>query len=217
MVLRKRDFSLIELLVMISTLAILASLVMPTLRKTLAVAQMTGCKSNQKQIFSAMTLYIEDSKGICPGPTPGGQLPQAISKYGTTYNTLSGYLSSYLIPISLKNNFSYLEQMVCPTNKEQVGYDKQYFERVNYLTASIKGFGRPFGYPKNSNGTKDYAPASYTSIPSPSTAVVMEDADFINYPVPTFINRLPPLPLHINTIRNTLYFDGHLESIEHLP
>jgi len=121
------------------------------------------------------------------------------------------------MPIPIQKSFSYLGQMICPANKEEAGYDKQYFERVNYVTASIKGFGRPFGYPKNSNGNKAYDPASYASIPMPRTAVVIEDADFVNYHVLDYINRLPPLPLHINLTRNTLYFDGHIEGVEYLP
>ena len=56
-VLRKRGFTLIELLVVIAIIALLLSIIMPSLRKVKALAYKVICKSGQRQFGLAMSTY----------------------------------------------------------------------------------------------------------------------------------------------------------------
>src|SRR5690554_5656060 len=63
-------FTLIELLVVISIIAILMSVLMPSLQKARSAARMVSCKSNIRQITMAGLMYANSH---------GGKLPPAIT------------------------------------------------------------------------------------------------------------------------------------------
>src|SRR5687767_4279041 len=59
-------FTLIELLVVIGIIAILISILLPTIRGVRRQANLVQCSSNMKQIVTAMIMYIQDNKGRHP-------------------------------------------------------------------------------------------------------------------------------------------------------
>ncbi len=61
-------FTLVELLVVIGIIAVLIGILLPTLNRARISATRVQCLSNQKQILLAILMYVNESKGILPGP-----------------------------------------------------------------------------------------------------------------------------------------------------
>ena len=65
-------FTLIELLVVISIIALLVSILMPSLNKAREMAKMTVCLSNCKQAGNALQMYTGENEDWLPGPNTSG-------------------------------------------------------------------------------------------------------------------------------------------------
>ena len=70
-------FTLIELLVVISIIALLLSILMPSLRKAKQMAQRTVCLSNEHQLGLAWVLYTDNNDGKLVGAWTGYGDPQS--------------------------------------------------------------------------------------------------------------------------------------------
>ena len=64
-------FTLIELLVVIAIIAILASLLLPSLARAKAKGKQAACKSNLRQVGLAFHMYADDHEGWLPTTTHG--------------------------------------------------------------------------------------------------------------------------------------------------
>ena len=58
----KKKFSLIELLVVVAIIAILTSLLLPSLSKARMTSRIAVCKSNLKQVYTAQLLFADDNE-----------------------------------------------------------------------------------------------------------------------------------------------------------
>ena len=65
---RKRAFTLVELLVVIGIIALLISILLPSLNRARAMARATVCQSNLRQMYLAIVLYQNDYKQYIPRP-----------------------------------------------------------------------------------------------------------------------------------------------------
>lgn len=69
----KKAFTLVELLVVISIIALLLSILMPSMQKAREQAKKIICGSNVKQIVLAELLYAQDNDNFLPGSGACGQ------------------------------------------------------------------------------------------------------------------------------------------------
>ncbi len=64
-------FTLVELLVVVSIIALLISILLPSLKRARAQSKLVVCKSNLHQIGTGIQLYAQDNLGLIPrGPDP---------------------------------------------------------------------------------------------------------------------------------------------------
>jgi prepilin-type N-terminal cleavage/methylation domain-containing protein len=77
---RRRAFTLVELLVVIGIIAVLIGILLPALNKARQQANLTACMSNQKQLVNALLMYCNDNRGCFPGG-PGGYKVNGVLKY----------------------------------------------------------------------------------------------------------------------------------------
>ncbi len=87
-----RRFTLIEMLVVISIIAILAAMLTPALMKAREAANSTFCKSNLKQLTMALLMYAGDFNDYVPGHNGFG----ADGSY-TYYTYAPGFFWKYMI------------------------------------------------------------------------------------------------------------------------
>ena len=106
----KRGFTLVELLVVISIIAMLLAILMPSLQKAREQARIILCKSNGKQQYLGHLLYVEENNGrffLHKGYTPPqGWLWYRPSDEGMmTYKGSKGYLTFDIIECPTSRQF----------------------------------------------------------------------------------------------------------------
>ncbi len=74
-------FTLIELLVVIAIIALLVSILMPSLQQARVLAQMAACKANMKSLYTSTMGYASENNGWIP----------PVSAYNRGYGALNCY------------------------------------------------------------------------------------------------------------------------------
>jgi len=70
---KSRGFTLVELLVVIGIIAVLISILLPTLARARQTANLVSCQSNFRQVYGGIMFYANENKGYLPfASTPGG-------------------------------------------------------------------------------------------------------------------------------------------------
>jgi prepilin-type N-terminal cleavage/methylation domain-containing protein len=143
-------FTLVELLVVISLIAILAGLLLPALSRAKRQAQSTVCKNNLWQMGLATMLYVENNDG---------RLPYA---WGVSHNANTNNFQTLLIPYVLKDRFE------AGQDTEESDFAKNVFRCPTRLKENH--FRGHVEYPGTGNPWKiSYGMNQYTSLNFPVT------------------------------------------------
>jgi len=200
-------FTLVELLVVITIIAILASLSLPFYRLGIAHANKAKCESNLRQIGVAMFGFAaENDENL---PESGGVIP-----YGTTDPTTKtcGWcqqLEPYVGPGTGVGGKDTIFQ--CPDSSKVIPENQtySYFNGAHAALADTGGF----------------APVSLIKVKSPSQHIMAgdiavaglftsDDADKDDYTQdPAFGGNAGTIPIHLGA-SNVLFYDGHVASLK---
>jgi len=153
-----RGFTLIELLVVVAIIALLISILLPSLARARESARAVMCLSNLKQIGLATVMYTTEYKGQLPGPVHPAIYRDAFSLGANDKIHLPYYVRRYMAD---RDRGQLTDKVVtCPTSVLIVGNKAGSYSGsrpFSYLINSIKGINQPRTGPNDNHpyyGTK---------------------------------------------------------------
>jgi len=160
----RRAFTLVELLVVIGIIAVLISLLLPSLNRARENAKQVQCLSNMRQLGLAFTMYNGAYSGYFPRPSAGTQREDWIHWEPTRRLEESAIAQFMTKPINP-------EYFRCPSDNlgyRPAGSQYKYSFSVNYLICRLPKSGWPNVYPA---GERDWL--RVTEIINPPDKIVM--------------------------------------------
>src|SRR5947209_521411 len=82
---RRRGFTLVELLVVLGVIVLLMGILVPTLKSARESARAVKCANNMRQIYAAVIAYANDNEGTLPGAPDTTPFANATIKYNAYY------------------------------------------------------------------------------------------------------------------------------------
>ncbi len=229
---RRSAFTLMELLIVISIIAVLASILLGVTSRVQENANRTTCLNNLHQIGVAALAYESDNNGTLPGPCDPG------IKIYYTANTLSSNLAPY-IGLPATENKQIVPIFRCPTWKRVAKQPKLFSDNIIcYVMDNAISLANGTTIPVSGTPSSDSTPATLPARAAilaglagqPLTAtgtacgatptfamtstMYITECDQVNWAydqTPGWYSSLPKKPVHDN-LRNTLFFDMHAEA-----
>ena len=118
-------FTLVELLVVVAILALLISILMPSLAVAKATAKTTLCLTRMHNFGYALNMYSQENRGALP-PSTHSALAVGTPPWGYSLARYLGYNQPYTCPCDSWNQF-FNSALRCPTdsrNNDQWSYGK---------------------------------------------------------------------------------------------
>lgn len=212
---------MIEMLVVIAILALLASLLLPSLAAAKRKGQRSHCATTLKQVGVAIQSYADDNEDFLPGPIDVG-VP--INYTASSKQVLTWHVAKYLdlpAPSSIGANKSAMAwPLVCAGFRVDRTYSntavlKERCYTMNWSTNTTPDAWFPFkpcGYPTFSADT--HRLTEMASMSPPTERWLMQDVDktIADCPNWDWYPNLPSKPTH-RPMWNRLYFDWHVAAV----
>lgn len=134
---RDRGFTLIELLVVIAIIAILAAILFPVFAKAREKARQTQCTNNQKQIATAVLLYIQEHEEKFPTADTMWStidVPAKVKQCPTAGKTVANayVYSNFLSGISQGEVFDPVSELLTADGQGEAGTNPTTYANVAY-------------------------------------------------------------------------------------
>lgn len=200
----RKKFTLVELLITIAIIAILASMLLPALRRAREASKAIACLNNIRQINMVVSNY-ESDKGdiIMPGCF--------ISNYWGEMLRVDGYFTG----IPLYNNVLEPVIMSCPAETRTRTNGSYTFQHA-HVNANYA-----YDYSTNERISKiiltapPFQPPRYVKVKKPSAIMKLQDAKYYTMDYYQTAKHLDSL--RHNGRANVLFIDGHTGSIKDIP
>jgi prepilin-type N-terminal cleavage/methylation domain-containing protein len=158
-------FTLVELLVVIGIIALLISILLPTLSKARESAKISQCLSNQRQIAIAVIAYTNDNKGYFPSSALN---PHRDDDWIFWQRAFRNRIGEGGIGPYLRLSPTNYKMMVCPSDdpdlRTRIPNDPYIFSyELNWMTTS------------SSNAPKIYPKMNFVVTPSDKVLIIEED------------------------------------------
>ena len=226
----KQTFTLIELLIVISIIAILAAMLLPALNKARETAKRISCVNMEKQYGIVFQSYTDDYKGwymFKPDSTPNnlnmktGQWSDLLDELGyTSYKT-----------VKVGSGFPRLHQLRCPSYQpltagiHQTGRDSQSYNINANAYYCGGGLGGTTAQYLGCNVSEIKHPSAFATLAERSWLTARSVHNYLKSYEDLTIKAIPPtgaedggikirLDAHGNA-SNLLFADGHVNSVQY--
>ena len=200
-------FTLTELLIVMGIIALLLSILLPSLTKARRSAQQVGCGSNLRQLGLAFTMYADDYHGMYP--TAEDPVIPAIKKWLWMGEGFRPVLEPYAVRGSSSPGVFF-----CPADLTSAdiyaytsyGYSLSFYHSPEQIN-SISGYGGQVG----ASGALPARPQKLTSVKYPSQKILCGEWLSVHYPLTTDAGWFGT-----EGKREFLFADGHVELVDAL-
>lgn len=205
----RRGFSLVELLVVLTVVALLVGLLLPALIRARRAAQQVSCAGNLRQWAVAANLYALDNGGFLPRRGQGQQPTAEISRPSDWFNALPAIL-----------HLPTFQSLVAENQMPRPGTSSWFICPAASDMPNVSGYLFTYGMNMRLSTWDATLPDRIDKVGQPSTMVFMADAPGGYCSVLPFNFILPsgpglpisPVARHQGRV-NIAFLDAHVEAI----